>query len=224
MTDAVEGRFITFEGIEGSGKSTQIVRVASSLERTGRKVVTTREPGGTALGRRLRAALLDPSEVTLQPMVELLLYAADRAQHIAEVILPALERGEWVLCDRYLDATLAYQGYARGIGIEVVLELHSRPPLDLRPYRTILLDLDPRDGLARARRRNAEGGTGVTEGRFENESLEFHRRVRDGYLALARDEPGRFRIVDASGEADAVAGRIEQALADLVVAGEHLSP
>jgi dTMP kinase len=224
MTDAADGKFISFEGIEGSGKSTQIVRVAASLERTGHKVVRTREPGGTALGRRLRAALLDPAEASLEPMVELLLYAADRAQHVAEVILPALGRGEWVLCDRYLDATLAYQGYARGLGTGVVLELHSRPPLDLRPDRTILLDLDPREGLERARRRNAEGGTGVTEGRFENEGLEFHRRVRDGYLALARDEPGRFRLVDARGDVDVVADRIEQSLGDLVAVGERRRP
>ena len=216
MTGAAESRFITFEGIEGSGKSTQIALAAESLERRGLRVVCTREPGGTALGRRLRAALLDPREVTLSPVAELLLYAADRAQHIAELIVPSLERGEWVLCDRFLDATLAYQGYARGLGTEVVLDLHSRPPLDLRPFRTILLDLDPHEGLSRARRRNAEGETGVAEGRFENENLEFHRRVRDGYLALAAAEPGRFRTVDARGEAGAVADRVEQALGDLV--------
>ena len=221
MTGAVAGRFITFEGIEGSGKSTQIARAWASLERAGREVVRTREPGGTALGRRLRSALLDPEQVTMQPVVELLLYAADRAQHIVEVIRPALDRGAWVLCDRYLDTTLAYQGHARGLGTARVLELHSRPPLDLRPHRTILLDLEPEEGLARARQRNAEGEACETEGRFENEDLEFHRRVRDGYLALADTEPRRLRVVDARGDEDAVAQRVELALADLVAGGER---
>jgi len=214
------GLFITFEGIEGSGKSTQIARFARRLEDTGVEVVCTREPGGTSLGRRLRAALLDPDASTMDPLAEMLLYAADRAQHIRELIRPAVERGAVVLSDRYLDATLAYQGYGRQLGTTVILDIHSHPPLDLRPDRTVLLDLDPETGVARARRRNAERGVAETEGRFEDEDLDFHRRVRDGYLALARNEPDRYRVVPAEGDADAVERRVEQALADLLPARE----
>ena len=192
---ARSGLFVTFEGIEGSGKSTQLARVADRLRGAGVDVVATREPGATRVGQGLRALLLEPSEETVTPYVELLLYAADRAQHVATVIEPALERGAVVLSDRYLDATLAYQGYGRGLGTDVVLALHARPPLDLRPVRTILLDLDPDEGLTRARRRNDERGVRETEGRFEDEDVAFHARVRAGYLTLAEAEPERYRVV-----------------------------
>jgi dTMP kinase len=214
------GLFITFEGIEGSGKSTQIARLARRLEDAGVEVVCTREPGGTSLGRRLRAALLNPEGSSMDPLAEMLLYAADRAQHVREVIRPGVERGAVVVSDRYLDATLAYQGYGRRLGTSVVLDIHAHPPLDLRPHRTVLLDLDPRTGVSRARRRNTERGVAETEGRFEDEDLEFHRRVREGYLVLARGEPDRYRVVRADGDADAVERRVEQALADLLAARE----
>jgi dTMP kinase len=216
------GLFITFEGVEGSGKSTQIERLARRLVDDGHPVVTTREPGGTVLGERLRSLLLDTGGAPMGPVVELLLYAADRAQHIDELIRPALDREEIVLCDRYLDATLAYQGYGRDLGIEVILALHSRPPLDLRPDRTILLDLDPAAAVDRARRRNAELGLTRSEGRFEAEEPEFHRRVRDGYLELAGREPDRFRIVPAGGDPDRIHLAVREAVADLLpIEGEE---
>ncbi len=218
------GLFVTFEGVEGSGKSSQIRRIARRLAAAGLEVVTTREPGGTELGRRLRALLLGTDVAPIAPRVELLLYAADRAQHVAEVIGPALARGAVVLCDRYLDATIAYQGYGRGLGAGAVLALHRDPPLDLRPARTVLLDLDPAAGLARARARNAALGQALTEGRFEDEDLAFHRAVREGYLALAAAEPRRFRVVAAEGDEDAVESRVVDALLDLVPALRETVP
>jgi dTMP kinase len=212
----MRGLFLSFEGVEGSGKSTQLARIARRLAGFGREVVTTREPGGTALGARLRTVLLERDGAPIAPRVELLLYVADRAQHVAEVIVPALLRGATVLCDRFLDATIAYQGYGRGLGAEAVLALHRESPLDLRPDRTILLDLDPGSGLARAQARNAARGTDRTEGRFESEATAFHRAVREGYLALAKAEPGRIRVVDAAGAEDAVEARVRTALFDLL--------
>jgi len=214
-TDA-RGRWITFEGIEGSGKSVQLARLAAALAAAGCGPVTTREPGGTALGRELRAVLLRPMETPMDPATELLLYVADRAQHLAEVVGPALDAGRVVLCDRSLDATLAYQGHGRGIEPEWILELHRRSPLDRRPDRTVLLDLDSADGLARARERNAGAGLDATEGRFEDEELDFHRRVRNGYLELAAAAPRRFRVVDAAGSREAVERRVRSVLLDLL--------
>jgi dTMP kinase len=212
------GAFISFEGVEGSGKSSQIARIARRLASSGREVVTTREPGGTALGKRLRAVLLEAGGAPIGPRVELLLYVADRAQHVTEVIAPALRRGAVVLCDRYLDATIAYQGYGRGLGAEAVLSLHRERPLDLRPSRTVLLDLDPAAGLARARARNEAQGTAVAEGRFEAEDLAFHRSVRAGYLTLAAAEPDRIRVVSAEGPEEIVEARVREALRDLLPA------
>jgi len=209
------GTFVTFEGIEGCGKSTQIERVAAGLRDAGRDVVLTREPGGTERGRALRALLLAPHGTPWTPVAELLLYAADRAQHLVEVIEPALARGAVVLCDRYLDATLAYQGAARGLGVERVLAVHRDPPLDRRPDRTILLDLEPAVALARARARNRADGSESSEGRFEAEDLAFHARVREGYLALAADQP-RFRVVPAAGDPSEVEARVRDALRDLL--------
>ena len=146
-------------------------------------------------------------------MAELMLYAADRAQHLTEVVQPAIDRGEVVLCDRYIDATLAYQGHGRGIDLATIHDLHRRPPLDLRPTRTILLDIDAEAGLSRARRRD-DGVVAEREGRFEAEEIEFHERVRGGYLELARCEPRRFRVVDGSDGADEVARRVWNAIAD----------
>jgi len=210
------GIFVTFEGVEGSGKTTQIARLARRLRAAGIETVRTREPGGTAAGERIRRILLDRDAGSVSAEAELLLYAADRAQHIVELIGPALRRGAVVLCDRYLDATLAYQGFGRGLGLARILEIHGVAPLDLRPDRTVLLDHDPAVGLARARRRNRRRGTARSEGRMEHEALAFHRRVRAGYLRLAAAAPERFRVVDALGTPAEVAERILGAVADLL--------
>lgn len=215
------GFFVTFEGIEGSGKSTQIARLAERLVREGLDVVTTREPGGTELGLRLRAVLLECGSTPVSPWAELLLYAADRAEHMARTVRPALDRGAIVLCDRHLDASLAYQGYGRGLPLERIREIHRIPPLDRRPDRTVLLDIDPETGLARARSRNARDGTTFAEGRFEAETLAFHRRVRNGYLQLARAGPERFRIVPGDEDADRVECGVLEALLDLLPGGEE---
>jgi len=209
------GFFVTFEGIEGSGKSTQIERLAERLRAAGEPLVVTREPGGSPLGRRLRTLLLGEGVGSIDAIAELLLYVADRAQHLREVVEPALAQGTHVLCDRFADATLAYQGFARGIDLELIRALHRIPPLDRRPDRTVLLDLPPELGLKRARRRNDELGLAGSEGRFEREALAFHERVRNGYLCLAEAEPFRFRIVAAEGTTEGVAARIADLLSDL---------
>ncbi len=208
------GLLLTFEGVEGSGKSTQIGILAERLSAFGVDVTVTREPGGTELGVRLRTVLLTPGTPVV-PRAELLLYAADRAQHLAEVIEPAIARGATVLCDRYLDATLAYQGFGRGLGVEAVLEVHRGEPPTRRPDRTVLLDADPEEGLRRARERDARSGSAAREDRFEREALDFHHRVRDGYLELARREPERIRVVPASGEPGEVARRVWASVEDL---------
>jgi dTMP kinase len=212
------GRFITFEGIEGTGKTTQIDRLARRLREGGAEVVVTREPGGTALGRELRALLLQPSSEPMSPLAELLLYVADRAQHLTEVVEPALARGAVVLCDRYKEATLAYQGYGRALGTDRVHALHRHAPLDRVPDRTVVLELDPAEAVARATRRNDEQDLTATEGRFEQERLAFHRRVREGYRALAAAEPDRIRIVDSRGDVDEVERRVLDAVRDLLPA------
>lgn len=209
------GYFVTFEGMDGSGKSTQVRRLGERLLLEGEPAILTREPGGSSLGRRLRDVLLRDGAAPLEPLAELFLYLADRTQHLREVVEPALAAGTHVVCDRFLDATLAYQGYARGVDLELIRRLHERPPLDRRPDRTILLDVDPARGLERARARNEAAGASAAEGRFEREALAFHQRVREGYLRLADLEPFRFRIVDAEAEIDEVARRVADLLADL---------
>lgn len=210
------GKFITFEGLEGTGKTTQIERLAAHLRQAAVDVVVTREPGGTELGRQLRLLLLRPDQGPMSPMCELLLYVADRCQHLEEVIEPALQLGSFVLCDRYVDATLAYQGYGRRLGVDTVLALHRQAPLDRRPDRTILLDLAPERALRRARHRNEAQQLSALEGRFEQERLAFHRRVREGYLELATHEPGRIRLVDAAGSRDQVQQGVRDALQGLL--------
>jgi len=197
--------FVTFEGIEGCGKSTQIERLARTLTEVGRVVTVTREPGGCALGRTLRAILLSTETRDLSDRAELFLYLADRAQHVATVIRPALENGGIVLCDRFVDSTVAYQGYGRGLDVALLTGLNDVAVADTMPARTILLDLDPAIGLARARARNAREGASVDEGRFEAEALAFHTRVRQGYLALAAAAPDRFVVLDAGRDIDTVA-------------------
>ena len=216
MTGAIDEtpRWVTFEGVEGSGKTTQLRRLSERLRHAGLPVTMTREPGGTQLGALIRSLLLKPTGEPMDALTETLLYTADRAQHLNEIIVPALESGETVLCDRYLDATLAYQGYGRQLGCERVLDLHRQPPLDRRPDRTLLLDLDAATGLERARERNRVAGLDVTEGRFEAEAVEFHERVRDGYLELAAQDGTRFRVIDATSGPDDVERGILDALAD----------
>ena len=190
--------FITLEGIEGSGKTTQIDYLVKYFEKQGRQCITTREPGGTPIGGKIRAILLDPESKNLDPTGELLLYMADRAQHINSVIKPAVAAGKTVICDRYFDATVVYQGFARELDVDVIQQLHALLFNDLKPDLTFLLDLEPRDGLARAWKQLNDGQRSGGESRFEEETLAFHEKVRAGYLELARLEPDRFCIIDAT--------------------------
>ncbi len=196
--------FVTFEGIEGSGKTTQIQHAAAYLERKGFPVVQTREPGGTAIGNRIRSILLDPENRAMNPLTELLLYTADRCQHLQQVILPQIAGGKTVLCDRFYDATIAYQGTARGLDTDLIRKLHHIINNGFRPDLTILLDLSPEAGLARAWKQINSGNRDAAETRFEEEKLAFHKRVREGYLVLAVAEPERFRVVDAEQDETAV--------------------
>ena len=191
--------FISFEGIEGSGKTTQIQGVCDHLRQKGHDVIVTREPGGSNIGRQIRSILLDSKNKGLNPLSELLLYMADRAQHLDEIVKPGLSSGKIILCDRYYDATIAYQGYARGLDIDLITQLHGIAFAGYKPDLTFLLDLSPETGLRRAWRQIENGQRTGTETRFEEEALSFHGRVREGYLALARLEPQRFKIIDASG-------------------------
>jgi len=205
--------FITLEGIEGSGKSTQIAAITRWLKDAGYDCLTTREPGGTAIGGQIRSVLLHPSNDDMAPGTELLLYVADRVQHLETVVRPALKAGKTVVCDRYFDATMVYQGYARGLDKKTILRLHQLACGGLTPDLTLLLDLAPEEGLNRAWRRIASDNAHAAESRFEKEKLAFHRRVREGYLDLARKEAKRFAIIDADADAAAVSQKIEAALA-----------
>lgn len=192
------GQFVTLEGIDGSGKSTVLNRLAQALADKGYPVVATREPGGTAIGRAIRAVLLDVESAGMSPLCEAFLYAADRAQHVAEVIRPALEAGKLVLCDRFTDSTLVYQGSARGLDLAWLESLCSTASGGLVPVKTLLLDLPVEEGLKRLGRRRAAQGEGRYEARFDEETIAFHRRVYDGYMALAKADKERFAIIDAS--------------------------
>jgi len=208
------GLFITLEGGEGAGKTLQLDALTRELERAGHHVVCTREPGGTPLGERLRDLLLDLSagehHLALDPLSETFLFAAARAELVAQVIAPALERGAAVICDRFGDSTLAYQGYGRGVPLDVIERANAAATRGLVPDLTVLLDLPPADGLARTR------GAGAAD-RFEREDIAFHERVRAGYLELAAREPGRWLVVDASRSVtevtQAIWARLERLLA-----------
>ena len=197
------GKFITFEGLDGTGKSTQMRKLAAVVRARGHKVVETREPGGTMTGEKIRKVLLDSGTSGLSPLAEMALMFASRAQHIAEVIEPALAAGSIVLCDRFTDSTEAYQGSGRRLGSEAVRELHRVICRDLQPELTILLDSNPHASVSRARRRNQRdsksAARGHDENRFEQETRAFFARVRDGFAAIARREPGRVVVVDARG-------------------------
>jgi dTMP kinase len=214
------GKFITFEGLDGTGKSTQMRKLAAVLRAAGYKVVETREPGGTATGEKIRHVLLDSATEGLSPLAEMALMFASRAQHIAEVIQPALDRGQIVLCDRFTDSTEAYQGSGRKLGSEAILKLHRILCGDLQPDLTILLDSDPAKSLGRARRRNQRASNESNHGskssnkhhhdenRFEQETRAFFARVREGYMTIAKREPQRVVAVDASGTPRQTHGKI----------------
>ncbi|HVN33429.1 MAG TPA: dTMP kinase [Thermoanaerobaculaceae bacterium] len=206
------GRFITFEGIEGCGKTTQLLLLASDLKHRGVTVVTTREPGGTPLGERVRDVLLDP-QLTPIPLVELFLLEAARAQLVAFVIAPALASGKFVLSDRFADSSLAYQGGARRLPRSTVQRLNELACAGVVPDRTLVFDLDVELALGRARERPS---TGPDNRRFEDEALAFHRAVAEAYRELARADPGRVTIVDARGTPEEVHGRTLAALAGVL--------
>lgn len=208
--------FITFEGIEGCGKSTQLGLAAQWLTGRGIAVKTTAEPGGTHLGEKIRTIVLNRGDFPISAEAELLLFAAARAQHVREVIIPALEGGLWVLCDRFTDATLAYQGFGRGLDRAFLRAVNSFSSHLLRPDLTLLFDLPVEAGLARARKRVEQMAPQEAEDRFEHEGLAFHRRVREGYLSLAAAEPARFRLIDGSAPIEAVQEEVRRHLAALL--------
>lgn len=187
----MNGVFITLEGTEGAGKTTQVRLLAEWLESMGLAVVTTREPGAGKIGAQIRQVLLNPENEGLSPQTEALLMVADRAQHTAELLRPALLAGKIVLCDRYIDSHIAYQGYGRGLSVEWLRDLNERATDGLYPDMTLLLDLSPEIGLARANERGAAD-------RMEQEKLDFHRRIYDGYKELAAADTERVRVIDAA--------------------------
>lgn len=197
--------FIIFEGMEGAGKTSAMNLLAEELSGRGLDVITTREPGGCGLGRALRPILLDArGERNLSMRAELFLFLADRAQHVREVIRPALEAGQVVLCDRFTDSTLVYQGVGRGFDVDTLRHVNRFATSGLEPDLTILLDVPVAVGLSRAAQRNRREGTMVSEGRFDNESVDFHSRIRQGYLDLREENPERYALVDAQAPQDEV--------------------
>lgn len=215
-----KGFFITFEGVEGTGKSTQAALLGKALHQAGHRVVQTREPGGTRLGVELRKILLGVGYSEISPSAELFLYMADRAQHMAEVVSPALEERMIVVCDRFTDATVAYQGFGRGISRERIHLLNDEATSHRRPDLTVLLEVkDVAEGLRRAVERNLREGLEGREDRFEKEQLEFHLRVQTGYRFLAASDPSRFRVISSEGPVEEVHRKIraavEEALAGL---------
>ena len=206
--------FVTFEGVEGSGKTTHLRQLAEHLRAQGHDVVETREPGATPAGVALRRLLLGADGVPLSALAELFLYCADRTQHVDDVVRPALAAGKVVLCDRFSDSTLAYQGYGRGLDVEAIRVLDARARDGVRPALTFLLDCPVEEGLRRA------GARGRPDDRFERAPVAFHERVRSGFLALASSEPDRFCVIDATAPTDAVQARV-RAAADRLLVGRR---
>lgn len=190
--------FISFEGIEGCGKTTQVELLTKYLSHHGIHYVVTREPGGTHLGKLIRQMLLDPAHTEMEPLTELFLYAADRAQHIAQVIRPALESQQWLICDRFADATTVYQGYGRDQDLAFIQQLNEMATQGIWPRLSLLLDCPVEVGLDRARQRILETSLEGREDRFEQQDLAFHQKVREGYLKIAAQNPNRFIILDAT--------------------------
>ncbi len=226
--------FVTIEGIEGAGKSTLRTKVAEAAAQMAKEVVVTREPGATALGQAVRAIVLDSEQKKMSPVAELMLFAADRAQHVEEIIRPALARGALVLCDRYIHSTLAYQGYGRGLPLESLHDLNRLTTGGLTPDLVLLLDLAPAVGLERAKSR-AQRASGTIDtsairesgakpaetgwNRFEEQTLDFHNRVREGFLSMAKDSGGQFHVLNADQPAERVAAEAIKALQGLVAKG-----
>lgn len=206
MSTTERGKFITFEGPEGSGKSTQLRLLAARLRGAGREVFETAEPGGTPIGQQIRRVLLDSANREMRPVTELLLMFACRAQNVDEWILPALGSGQVVLSDRFTDSTLVYQGIARGLGTELVYEVDRIACRGLIPDLTLVVDVDTETGLARAHRRNL--ATKGVETRIDEQEISFHKKVREAYHQLAADEPGRVRLIDGAREENAVAAEV----------------
>jgi len=207
--------FITFEGVEGSGKTTQIQRLKRYLTQKGIPCKLTREPGGCPIGEKVRKILLDPNHREMVPLSETLLYEAARAQHVKEVIEPLLRKGVGVLCDRFNDATIAYQGYGRGVDLRLVERLNRLSSQRIKPDITFLLDCPSDVGLKRALQRN-QILRKEREGRFEGEKIQFHRRVRRGYLAIAKKEPHRVKVIDTRRGEDKVFQEIRQVVDELI--------
>ena len=219
MRGVKKGIFITIEGIEGCGKSTQSRILKKYLEKKGMDVLLTREPGGTKIGNQIRKVLLDKRNKKIVSCAELFLYAASRVQHVEEVILPGLREGKAVVCDRFSDATTAYQGYGRGLNREVVSVINNFSTKGLIPDLTIVLDLPQKIGLKRARTRNREKGLSKKEGRFEEESLLFHKRVRQGYLRIWKSDPKRVKVIDANQDIKKVNSQICEEVDKLIQKG-----
>jgi len=199
---AIRGLFITFEGMDGSGKTTQMHRLAARLRGLGRTVLETAEPGGTPIGMKIRRILLDAANQELSPTTEVLLYFASRSQNVDEWIAAALDRGEVVLSDRFTDSSLVYQGCGRNLGVETIVALERIACRGLKPKLTLLVDIDAETSLARARTRNL--AQPHCETRMDDQSIEFHRKVYEAYHALAAREPERVRVVDGRADADAI--------------------
>jgi dTMP kinase len=220
---APRGKFITFEGLDGCGKTTQMERLAAVLRAEAIGIITTREPGGTPIGEKIRAVLLDSRTQGLAALAELSLMFASRAQQIAEVIQPALQRGQWVLCDRFTDSSEAYQGGGRELGSEAVLTMHRVVCGSLQPDLTVLMDSDPETSVYRARRRNLAAknheSPGSDENRFERENRVFFARVHEAYLKIAQREPGRVFLVDARRGPDVVHADIVAAVRERLQVG-----
>jgi dTMP kinase len=202
--------FITFEGIEGCGKTSQAKLLVEKLRSLNIPVMLTREPGGTRIGDQIRKILLHSENTDLTPLAELLLYEASRAQHVQQVIIPNLQNGIHVMCDRYGDASIAYQGVGRSLTVPLVQEANRLATGGLQPDLTLLIDVEPEIGLSRARSRNLAFDFAVEEGRFEEEDIVFHRKVREGYFRLARETPDRFRLVDGNVGLEEVSQQIQE--------------
>lgn len=205
----MRGKFVTFEGIEGCGKSTQTNLLAKNLRERGHTVLLTREPGGPPIGEAIRTILLNPDFTEMSPMTELLLYVAARHQHIEELIKPALAEGKIVLSDRYADSSFAYQGAARRLKTETLKEIHRTAGADFKPHLTFLFDLPPETGLKRVAARGSMD-------RFEKEQLHFHQKVREGYLDIAKKEPARVKIIPAEQNIDAVANAVLKEILEIL--------
>ena len=212
---------ITFEGIEGCGKSTQARMLHDWIRENGQNALLSREPGSSFLGEKLRAILLSQESGDISPLSELFLYLADRAEHVQQVVEPALQENQIVIIDRYVDSTLVYQGYGRGFELPFLQQLNARASCHVWPTLTFLLDLPPEQGLKRAKSRNVENALEIEEGRFESESWKFHSKIRNGYLELAKQEENRFVVLDALEPVETVFEKIKEHLKEKTTEIRH---